>query len=81
MSLISIHRPGSDPSYYAQMDFLTQKIFQSPRFFADLYDNPANVDRQYAAMQALGLMQRREAYESMIRSELLASLLLEMTIE
>ncbi|MAH06500.1 MAG: hypothetical protein CL561_13170 [Alphaproteobacteria bacterium] len=73
--------PGSDPSYYAQMDFLTQKIFQSPRFFADLYDNPANVDRQYAAMQALGLMQRREAYESMIRSELLASLLLEMTIE
>lgn len=73
--------PGGDPSYYAQMDFLTQKIFQSPRFFADLYDNPANVERQYAAMQALGLMQRREAFESMMRIEMLASLLLETKIE
>lgn len=69
------------PSYYAQMEFLTQKIFQDPRFFAELYDNPENVERQYATLQALGLMQRREAYESMMRTELLTSLLLETEIE
>jgi|TARA_R110002110_G_scaffold415789_1_gene656011 hypothetical protein len=72
--------PDPNPSYYAQMELLTQKIFQDIRFYADLYDNPANVERQYAAMQALGLMQRRDAYESMVRSELLASLLVEMDV-
>jgi hypothetical protein len=72
--------PDPNPSYYAQMELLTQKIFQDIRFFADLYDNPANVERQYAAMQALSLMQRRDAYESMVRSELLASLLVEMDV-
>jgi hypothetical protein len=70
-----------NPSYYAQMDFLTQKIFQDVSFFANLYDSPANVERQYATMQALGLMQRRESYESMVRSELLTSILLELEVE
>jgi hypothetical protein len=63
------------------MDFLTQKIFQDVSFFANLYDSPANVERQYATMQALGLMQRRESYESMVRSELLTSILLELEVE
>jgi hypothetical protein len=69
-----------NPSYYAQMELLTQKLFQDVSFYTNLYDNPANVERQYAAMQALGLMQRRDAYESMVRSELLASLLVEMDV-
>lgn len=71
---------GPNPSYYAQMELLTQKIFQDVSFYANLYDNPVNVDRQYATLQALGLMQRREAFESMVRGELLASILLELEV-
>lgn len=71
---------GKHPSYFAQMELLTKKAFQNPVFYTDLYDKPANIDRKGAALQALGLMQDRDIYESLLRSEAVLSVLLEMMI-
>lgn len=71
---------GANPSYDAQMELLTKKLYQDPAFYANLMDSPANVNRQYAALQAFGLMQKRDIFETVSRSEMLMSLLLEMEI-
>jgi len=69
-----------NPSYDAQMEILTKKLYQDPSFYANLMDTPANVERQYAALQSFGLMQRRDIFETLIRSEMLISMILEMEI-
>lgn len=71
---------GTAPSYDAQMEVLTKKLYQDPAFYASLMDSPANVNRQYAALQSFGLMQKRDIFETVSRSEILMSLLLEMEI-
>jgi len=71
---------GQRPSYYAQMDVLTHKIFESPEFFTNLYTTPANVERIGVTLQALTLMQNRDRYESSLRREMLLSLILELGI-
>lgn len=71
---------GANPSYYAQMEILTKRIFQRPEFFIDLYDKPANVARKGVAIQALGLIQDRDIFKSAIRSEALLSVLLELEV-
>ncbi|PZP57314.1 MAG: hypothetical protein DI586_00600 [Micavibrio aeruginosavorus] len=71
---------GKAPSYDAQMEVLTKKLYQSPSFYINLMDNPANVDRQYAAMQSFGLMQQRDIFDSIIRSEMLLSLIVELEV-
>lgn len=71
---------GAAPSYDAQMEVLTKKLYQDPAFYASLMDSPANVNRQYAALQSFGLMQKRDIFETVSRSEILMSLLLEMEI-
>ncbi len=71
---------GDNPSYDAQMEVLTKKLYQDPHFYASLMDSPANVNRQYAALQSFGLMQKRDIFETVARSEMLMSLLLEMEI-
>lgn len=71
---------GDNPSYDAQMEVLTKKLYQDPAFYANLMDSSANVNRQYAALQAFGLMQKRDIFETVARSEMLMSLLLEMEI-
>lgn len=71
---------GAEPSYYAQMGVLTKYMYLNPNFYTNLMDKPVNVDRQLAAMQAIGLMQERDIAETMSRQELLISLLLEMKI-
>lgn len=71
---------GDHPSYFAQMELLTKKIYQNPDFYANLYDKPVNVARKGVAMQAIQLMQDRDMYRSQIRSEMLLSLLLEMEV-
>lgn len=71
---------GTAPSYDAQMEVLTKKLYQDPAFYANLMDSPANVNRQYAALQSFGLMQKRDIFETVARSEILMSLLLEMEI-
>lgn len=66
---------GEKPSMYAQLEILAKKIFQSTDFMASLYDKPANVERRKVAMAAIGLMIDRAIYESRLRQEMLASVL------
>ena len=72
---------GTRPSYYAQMEILTKKLYQNPIFYTELYDKPANVDRKLVSMQAIELMQRRDIYRSMLRSEAILSVMLETALE
>lgn len=72
---------GKDPSYYAQMEVLTKKLFQNPDFFTNLYDTPANVDRKGVAVQAIGLMQKFDIYKSYLRNEATLSILLELAVQ
>lgn len=69
---------GANPSYFAQMDILTKKIYQDPTFYAELYDKPANVDRQRAAMRAINLQQDNDLLKVIQRREMLLSTLLEL---
>lgn len=71
----------SNTSYFEDMHRLTKGRYQDPSFYVTLYDNPANVLRQKAAMQGIGLMQQRDIFESQIRSEMLLSVLLETKLE
>jgi hypothetical protein len=68
---------GANPSYYAQMDFLSKRIFQSPNFYTNLLDKPANVDRINASLGAIKLMQMRDHYDASLRREMLVSGVLE----
>ena len=68
---------GESPSYFAQMEILTKKLYQDPKFYAELYDKPANVERKAAALQAIGIMQDRDIYNSLLRSETVLATLLE----
>lgn len=67
---------GENPSTYAQLEVLAQKMFQSPEFFVTLYDKPVNVERKKAALSAIELMLDRYLYESELRQEMLLSVLL-----
>ena len=69
------------PSYFAQMEVLTKKIYQNPDFYTNLYDKPANVERKQVAMQAIGLMQKFDLYRSYLRAEANTSILLELALE
>lgn len=68
---------GAYPSYYAQMEVLTKKIYQGPDFYTNLYDKPANVKRIGASMDAIKLMQGRDMLEAALRREMLTSMLVE----
>lgn len=71
---------GENPSYYAQMEVLTKKIYQNPNFYTNLYDKPANVTRKDVALQAIGLMQKFDMFKSYLRSEASLSILLELAV-
>ncbi len=71
---------GERPSYFAQMEVLTKKIYQNPNFYTDLYDKPANVKRKEVAMQAIDLMQKRDMFRSLLRSEANLSIMLETLV-
>ena len=68
---------GVQPSYWAQMDILTKKMYQLPSFYTNLYDKPANVERMSVTLDAIELMQMRDQYDSLLRREMLNSALLE----
>ena len=72
---------GDNPSYWAQMDVLTKKMYQDPKFYTNLYDKPANVSRMNASMQAIGLMHYRDRYNSQLRQELLISQMVESRLK
>lgn len=69
------------PSYNAQMEILSKKLYQHPNFYANLYDKPVNIDRKDVAMQAIALMQKRDMYRSQLRSEANMAVWLETEIE
>ncbi len=71
---------GENPSYYAQMEVLTKKMYQNPQFFTNLYDKPANIQRKATAMQAIKLMQKFDMLESSLRNEASFSVLLELAV-
>jgi hypothetical protein len=71
---------GQKPSYNAQMEILTRKLYQSPSFYANLMESNPNIARQQTAMEGIGLMQDRDIYESLRRSEMVLSTLLEMYV-
>lgn len=64
---------GQNPSYFAMMDIVTQKMYQDSAFYLSLYDKPANVDRMGVALQALRLMHGWETFEEALRREMLVS--------
>jgi len=70
--------PAVKSSYNSQMNLLTRQVFQDPAFYANLMDSKANVKRTSASLQAIGLMQGRDTYRSMARSEMLINLLVEL---
>ena len=69
------------PSYDAQMNILTKKIYQNPTFISSLIDKPENIKRQQASMLAIELMQRRETYKSALRQEMIIAVLLELFLD
>lgn len=71
---------GERPSYFAQMEMLTKKLYQNPTFYTELYDKPANVERKNVSMQAIELMQKRDIYRSILRSEAILSVMLETSL-
>ncbi len=71
---------GERPSYYAQMGVLTKRLYQSPDFFANLYDEPVNVERKGVALQAIGLMQDFDTWQSYLRTEAMLSVILELEL-
>ncbi len=71
---------GENPSYYAQMEFLTKTIYQNPSFYSNLYDKPANVKRIRAAMKAIKLMNDRDIHMALVRREMLLSMMLELRL-
>ena len=76
-----IHKTlGDFPSYYAQMEVLTKKIYQSPEFYTNLYDKPANVRRAGVSMDAIKLMQGRDHFNASLRREMLLSMMVEQEI-
>ena len=60
---------GENPSYYAQLEVLAKRIFQSPTFYANLYDTPANIRRKTAALKAIEMILDRAIYESQLRQK------------
>ena len=71
---------GENPSYYAQMELLTKKVFQNPDFYTNLYDTPANVDRKAVSLQAIKMMQKFDLYRSFLRNEASFAVLLELAV-
>lgn len=71
---------GENPSYYAQMEVLTKKLYQTPDFYTNLYETPANIERKATALQAIKLMQKFDLLKSFLRSEASFSVLLELAV-
>lgn len=71
---------GEFPSYFAQMEVMTRKMFQNPYFYAQLYSKPANVKRTAVSLQAIKMIQDRDRFEASLRREMLLAGLLELKL-
>ena len=72
---------GKNPSYFAQMEVLTKKLYQTPDFVTALSTSAANVDRIRIAMKAVDLQQNADFLESMYRREMMLATYLEQRIQ
>ena len=72
---------GEAPSYHAQMEVLTKKLYQNPTFYTELYDKPTNVRRKAVMLRAINLMQERDIYDSLLRSEATLAVTLETMLD
>lgn len=72
---------GERPSYFAQMEVLTKQIFMREQFYTNLYDTPANIDRRGAAIEALGLVQNMDLFDSKLRNEAMLAVLVELKLD
>jgi len=66
---------GENPSYKAQMNFLTKKMLQDPSFYVGLQDSPENAARQEVALMAVDQMQRYDTLQVYLSSEMALSAL------
>lgn len=71
---------GNNPSYFAQMEVLTRKMYQNATFYTNLYTSPENLKRTSVALQALQIMHDRDRFEGSLRREMLISMILEMKL-
>jgi len=71
---------GENPSYFAQEEVMMKILYQNPDFYANLYDKPANVERMGVALLALEIIQDRNIYESLLRSEATLATLIETNL-
>jgi hypothetical protein len=69
---------GTNPSYDAQMEVLTKRLYQDPQFLINLTGTRANLGRQNAMMDSIDVMQDRDIYNAILRSELLLSALVDL---
>lgn len=72
---------GENPSYYAQMELLSKKIYQNPQFYVNLYDKPANVARKGVAMQAIELMLKNDTFNVGLDQSLLTGVAVSLEID
>jgi len=72
---------GARPSYYAQMEVLTKKMYQTPDFYTNLYDKPTNVKRIGVSLDAITLMHQRDRFESLLRREMLSAVMVEEALQ
>ena len=72
---------GRRPSYHAQMELLTKKLYQRPEFYTNLYTSDANIARTQATMRAVGLMQNFDMFKSRLRNESMMAVLVELELE
>lgn len=72
---------GRRPSYHAQMELLTKKLYQRPEFYTGLYTSDANIARSQATMRAIGLMQNFDLFKSRLRNEAMMAVLIELELE
>ncbi len=71
---------GENPSLFAQEEVMMKLLYQNPQFYANLYTQPENVDRIGASLLALEIVQDRNIYESLLRSEATLAVLIETLI-
>ena len=71
---------GDFPSYFAQMEVLGKRMGQSPAFYTNMYDKPTNVGRTAVALEAVKLMQGRDAFKPPC-GRMLLSMMIELQID
>lgn len=71
---------GQRPSYNALMEIMNKTLYLRPEFYINLYTKPANIQRIGATIRAANLMQGMDQFNSMLRTEMNLSQILESEV-